>query len=90
MTVHLGGVIFHQIMPDNSGGDEFDTDGDGVAEMEDEFVSIQNASGQPVDISGWQIWSVSNGSGAPVQASSGLVHEFDEGTVLAPGSRFGL
>ncbi|MCP4820070.1 MAG: hypothetical protein GY883_12830 [Shimia sp.] len=85
MTVHLGGVIFHQIMPDNSGGDEFDTDGDGVAEMEDEFVSIQNASGQPVDISGWQIWSVSNGSGAPVQASSGLVHEFDEGTVLAPG-----
>lgn len=85
MTAHLGGIIFHQIMPDNSGGAEFDTDGDGVAEMEDEFVSFQNASGQPVDISGWQVWSISSGYGAPVNATSGLVHEFDEGTVLAPG-----
>ncbi|TCL01239.1 lamin tail-like protein [Shimia isoporae] len=85
MTANLDGIIFHQIMPDNTGGPEFDTDGDGVTEMEDEFVSFQNASGQPIDISGWQVWSISAGAGAPVQAQTGLVHEFEEGTILAPG-----
>ncbi|WP_158270014.1 Hint domain-containing protein [Litoreibacter ponti] len=82
---NLGGVRFDQIYGDNSGGPEFDTDGDGTATQEDEFVSISNDSGGPMDISGWQIWSDASGVGAPDLPQDGLYHTFPPGTVLAPG-----
>ncbi|WP_299423740.1 Hint domain-containing protein [uncultured Shimia sp.] len=85
MPLSLDGVIFDQIMPDNSGGAVLDADKDGTATQEDEFVSFQNTTNADIDISGWQIWSVSDGYGAPDQAKTGLVHEFEPGTVLEGG-----
>ncbi len=85
MVASLDGIIFHQFYGDNTGGAEFDTDGDGTATQEDEFVSIQNTSGVPVDLSGWQIWSDMTGAGAPDGPQDGLYHTFPSGTVLAPG-----
>lgn len=85
MPLSLGGLIFGQIMPDNTEGAEFDSDQDGTATQEDEFVSVTNTTGAPLDVSGWQIWSVSTGTGAPDAPVSGLYHTFPSGTVLAPG-----
>lgn len=85
MVASLSGIIFKQVYGDNSGGAEFDTDGDGTPTQEDEFVSINNTSGVSVDISGWQIWSDMTGAGAPDGPQDGLYHTFPPGTVLAPG-----
>ncbi|MEM7742528.1 MAG: Hint domain-containing protein [Pseudomonadota bacterium] len=85
MVASLNGIIFSQIYPDNSGGPEFDTDGDGTATQEDEFVAILNNSATAVDISGWQIWSDSTGSGAPDSPQDGLYHTFPADTILQPG-----
>ena len=92
MPVNLGGIIFSQVYTDNSGGPapEFDSDGDGVASQEDEFVAISSVSGTPVDISGWQIWSDSTGSGAPDTPVDGLYHTFAPGTVLANGEQLAV
>lgn len=84
----LNGVRFDQIYGDNSGGGPvptFDTDGDGTATQEDEFVSITNTTGGQLDISGWQIWSDSTGGGATDTPVDGLYHTFPPGTVLRPG-----
>ncbi|MFD0857759.1 Hint domain-containing protein [Roseovarius aquimarinus] len=86
MVANLGGVRFDQVYTDNSqDGPEFDSDGDGIATQEDEFVSLTNDAGEPVDISGWQIWSQGKGSNAPDSAREGHYHTFPPGTVLAPG-----
>ncbi|MGZ2259797.1 Hint domain-containing protein [Roseobacter sp. A03A-229] len=89
MVANLQGVRFDQIYGDNSGtgGGQtpFDSDGDGSATQEDEFVSITNDNATPLDISGWQIWSDSTGSGAPDKPQDGLYHTFPSGTVLQPG-----
>ncbi|MDD9715663.1 Hint domain-containing protein [Dinoroseobacter sp. PD6] len=85
MVASLSGVVFGQIYPDNTGGPEFDSDLDGTASQEDEFVSITNTTGAPIDISGWQIWSDSTGSGAPDRPQDGLYHTFPAGSTLAPG-----
>lgn len=89
MAANLEGIRFDQVYGDNSGttnGQQpFDTDGDGTATQEDEFVSFTNSSSGPMDISGWQIWSDSTGSGAPDAPQDGLYHTFPPGTVLQPG-----
>lgn len=85
MPINLDGLIFGQIMPDNSGGPEFDTDLDGTATQEDEFISVTNTNAAPLDISGWQIWSDSTGGGAPDNPQDGLYHTFPTGTVIQPG-----
>ncbi len=88
MPVNLDGLIFSQIMPDNSspnGSGEFDTDLDGTTSQEDEFVSVTNTNSTPLDISGWQIWSDSTGGGADDTPQDGLFHTFPAGTVIAPG-----
>lgn len=85
MVASLDGIIISQIYGDNSGGAVFDSDGDGTATQEDEFVSILNTSGAAVDISGWQIWSDSTGQGAPDLPQDGLYHTFPPGTVIQPG-----
>ncbi|WP_299964601.1 Hint domain-containing protein [uncultured Roseobacter sp.] len=89
MTANLQGVRFDQIYADNnpqsSSEQTLDTDGDGTATQEDEFVSITNDSGAPLDVSGWQIWSDSTGYGAPDTAQDGLYHTFPPGTVLKTG-----
>jgi len=85
MPINLDGLIFGQIMPDNSGGAVFDTDLDGTPTQEDEFVSVTNTNTTALDVSGWQIWSDSTGSGAPDPPQDGLFHTFPPGTVLEPG-----
>ena len=85
MAAKLDGVLFDQVYGDNSGGSEFDTDGDGTATQEDEFVAVRNTSGSDVDISGWEIWSDSQGIGAPDTPQDGRFHTFPPGTVLAAG-----
>lgn len=86
MPINLDGLIFGQIMPDNSGPPSpFDTDLDGTATQEDEFVSVTNTNPTALDISGWQIWSDSTGGGAPDSPLDGLYHTFPPGTVLDPG-----
>lgn len=89
MVANLEGVRFDQVYADNSGTSDgqqpFDTDGDGTATQEDEFVSFTNTSTGPMDISGWQIWSDSTGTGAPDAPQDGLYHTFPPGTVLEPG-----
>ncbi|WP_022707154.1 Hint domain-containing protein [Paracoccus zeaxanthinifaciens] len=85
MPVALNGVIFGQIYGDNSGGAVFDTDGDGTATQEDEFVSFTNTTSTAIDISGWQVWSDSAGGGAPDSPVDGLYHTFPAGTVIQPG-----
>lgn len=85
MVANLGGVRFDQIYTDNSEGAEFDSDRDGTATQEDEFVSFTNESGSAVDISGWQVWSQGTGSNAPDGARDGHYHTFPSGTVLQPG-----
>ena len=85
MVASLNGVIFEQIYGDNSGGAEFDTDGDGTATQEDEFVSFLNPTGASIDLSGWQVWSDSTGTGAPDSVQDGLYHTFAPGTSLEPG-----
>ena len=85
MVAALNGIIFHQVYGDNSGGMVVDIDGDGTATQEDEFVSVQNTTTSPIDISGWQIWSDASGFGAPDPQQDGLFHTFPPGTVIAPG-----
>jgi hypothetical protein len=85
MTVDLGGIRFDQIYGDNSGGAEFDTDRDGTATQEDEFVSFTNSTESAIDVSGWQIWSDMTGSNAPDGPQDGLYHTFPPGTVINPG-----
>lgn len=86
MPINLDGLIFGQIMGDNSGSPApFDTDLDGTATQEDEFVSVTNTNATPLDISGWQIWSDSTGGGSGDTPQDGLYHTFPAGTVLAPG-----
>lgn len=85
MVASLGGIIINQIYGDNSGGAEFDTDGDGTTTQEDEFVSVQNTTGSAIDLSGWEVWSDMSGAGAPDGPQDGLYHTFPPGTVLNPG-----
>lgn len=50
-------LFFNEILPDpNSPTFNFDTDGDGTAETNDEFVELYNPSPNTVDMSGWEIW----------------------------------
>ncbi|MEM6785125.1 MAG: lamin tail domain-containing protein [Bacteroidota bacterium] len=69
----LSGIAINEILADpNSSTNNFDTDGDGTAETNDEFVELYNTTGSPVDISGWQIYD-----------DNDLAHTFAMGTVLA-------
>ncbi|MDX1419025.1 MAG: lamin tail domain-containing protein [Rubricoccaceae bacterium] len=73
---NLSGVVVNEILADpNSDEINFDTDGDGEAEADDEFVELYNASAGAVDISGWQVYDAS---------TTGLRHTFAAGTVLDP------
>ena len=86
MVLSLNGIIFDQLYGDNTSGAEFDTDYDGTATQEDEFVSFTNTTGSAVDVSGWQVWTIgTTGSGAPDSQQEGLYHTFGVGTQIAAG-----
>jgi len=76
-----GGICINEILIDPNGTDNFDTDGDGTARTEDEFVELYNLSGGTIDISGWELWDagVGNWFTFPGAADSGT-------TMLAAGA----
>ncbi|MFK8008387.1 MAG: lamin tail domain-containing protein [Saprospiraceae bacterium] len=61
------------VNPSGAGFNNFDTDGDGNSENDDEFVEICNNSAVPVDISGWTLGNQSQ------------TFTFPAGTTLANG-----
>ncbi|MEO0740639.1 MAG: lamin tail domain-containing protein, partial [Bacteroidota bacterium] len=72
---NLSGVVINEILADpNSTSDNFDTDGDGTAESNDEFVELYNNGSSAVDISSWELYD-----------GAGFRHAFTASTVLNPG-----
>ncbi|MCP4656479.1 MAG: lamin tail domain-containing protein [bacterium] len=57
-NVLAGGIALNEVLvdPNSSGGENFDTDGNGTADTLDEFVEVYNLSGAPIDISGFELW----------------------------------
>lgn len=51
-----GGIVINEILVDPNGANNFDTDGSGSADTEDEFVELYNVSGGTIDLSGMQLW----------------------------------
>ena len=49
------GVVINEILTDPVGTTSFDTDGNGSANGNDEFVEFFNTTGSDVDISGWTV-----------------------------------
>ncbi|PTX57241.1 lamin tail-like protein [Litoreibacter ponti] len=70
------GVFIAEILADNAGSSAVDVDGDGQANKADEFIEIQNTSGNVIDLSTYQLWS----------EKEGLLHAFQSGDTLAPGA----
>ena len=77
-SADLMGIVFNELLADPTGATSFDTDGDGTAEVTDEFIEIYNTSLSAVDISGWNIFVSSGGF-------LNLQHTFAPGTILDPG-----
>jgi hypothetical protein len=51
-----GGIVINEVLIDpNSSTLNFDTDGNGTAETEDEFIEIYNLSGSAIDIGGLEL-----------------------------------
>ena len=96
------GVVINEILADPSGSTaNFDTDGDGSLETNDEFVELFNTSGVDVDISGWtltdgggDVFTFPAGTILPAGEHLVVVGGWDPGTppsyVLVEGSNFGL
>lgn len=74
---NLKNIEFSEILADPNGDNDFDTDGNGTADTNDEFVELHNNSTTPIDISGWQLWDKGNG----------LWFEFPPNTILK-GNRY--
>lgn len=62
-AVLRGGIVINEILIDpNSATFNFDTDGNGTAEVTDEFVEIYNLSGSAINIGGLQLWDRDSGN----------------------------
>ncbi|MCP4568271.1 MAG: hypothetical protein GY841_11900 [FCB group bacterium] len=71
-----GGIAFNEMIADpNSSTYNYDTDGSGAAESEDELVEIINLGSTSIDITGFQLWD----------AGLGNWYTFPATTVLQPG-----
>lgn len=72
-----GGVCLNEILPDPNGAMfNFDTDGNGTPEDDDEFVELYNLSGGTINISGYQLWD----------SAAGNWYTFPGGTFLGAGN----
>ena len=76
MPDFLNGLFFSEILADNAGNGAFNVNGQGGANKQDEFVEIQNNSGNAINLGGYQIWSGKNG----------LLHTFGNSDQIAPGA----
>lgn len=70
------GLAIGELLVDNAGGTAIDTDGDGGSNKADEYVEIQNGSGNTVSLDGIEIWS----------QKDDLLFAFPDGETLAPGA----
>ena len=61
MADFLNGLFISEILADNAGGQAVDVDGDGNTNKADEFIELGNASGAPVSLAGYELWSEKNG-----------------------------
>ena len=52
----LGGIAINEILVDPNGANNFDTDGNGTAAANDEFIELYNTSSSAIDISGLELW----------------------------------
>lgn len=69
----LNTLVFNEVLPDpNTSSGGFDTDGDGTAETNDEFVEIYNSGTAAMDVSGLQFWDISQRNFFTVPANSML------------------
>lgn len=73
----LGGVVINEVLvdPNSASGENFDTDGNGSANAQDEFIELYNTSDEAIDISGLELWD----------AGVGNWFTFPSGTILAAG-----
>lgn len=72
----LDGIIISEVLADNAGGAAIDTDGDGNTNKADEFIEIQNTTGVPISLDGFEIWS----------EKQGLLYSFGAGDTIAADS----
>ena len=75
MADFLNGIFISEILADNAGGQAVDVDGDGRTNKADEFIELGNASGAPVSLAGYELWSEKNGA----------LYAFGPSAVLNPG-----
>ncbi len=76
MADRLDGLIFSEFLVDNASAvPGFDTDGDGTHNKSDEYIELQNTTGAPMSLEGYQVWS----------DDKGLLYEFGSGDTIAPG-----
>lgn len=75
MADFLNGIFISEILADNAGGSAVDVDGDGNTNKADEYIELGNASGAPVSLDGYELWSEKNGQ----------LFAFGAGDVLNPG-----
>ena len=75
MADFLNGIFISEILADHAGGQAVDVDGDGNTNKADEFIEMGNASGAPISLDGYELWSETNG----------LLFAFDADDVLNAG-----
>ncbi len=73
-----GGIIINEIIADPNGANNFDTDGNGSFDSDDEYVELHNLSASSIDITGWEIWD----------RTSSLRHTF--GTAVIPAGGYAV
>lgn len=88
MPAFLDGLFFSEILADNPGSGT-NTDGDNSANKSDEFIEIQNASGETIDLSNYQIWSQTNGLLYDFATAPGTPTVADGGTATVVGEYTG-
>lgn len=52
----LSGILINEVLADPNGAENFDTDGSGTPDDNDEFLELYNESSSTVNIGGWQVW----------------------------------
>ena len=55
-SILRGGIVLNEVLIDPNGTQNFDTDGNGTANNNDEFVELYNLSSSAIDLGGLQLW----------------------------------